>query len=210
VIDIAKRASEHRMVAFVAHDTIDVIMDRVERLVRSERRMTLVRRYLGEQSHMKISTGLVVDTDARNGGLYRGRQNNPSGKWLSLVLRPGIEMFSVSAHDKDGDEAEVQRRYNSTRKDCDIITITGGADGYGFGRQDQIELTRYNEFGVGEDVTIAFDTVEGSEVADAQAQVLDTLAGTGQDWTPDALTEQARRLRWHWRTLAEDLGKTDN
>lgn len=203
---IDERAHRHQMRAFVAHDTIEAIVARIEPMVRSGRRMTLMRRYLGSDEVFDFRTGLTLDTDTPSGGVEIRRQDNPAGMYAQFLLTH-VTSFGVSAYAMDGDEDAVRARWHSEgrrREDCVLIRITGGADG-AFGYTDKIEITRYNENGVGEQTIVVFDQLDGSVTSEADAAVLDALAATGQTWTPEALRAQAERLRYHWRTLPEDL-----
>lgn len=203
---ITKRAQEHRMVAFVASDTIEAIIARIEPMVRSGRRMTLMRRYLSDSdTPPDLRTGLTLDSNARNGGVEIRRQDNPKGAYISVLLTH-VSHFGLSAYDSDGDEEAVRARYmgeEQQRRNCERIEITGGL--WGHGKEDQIVLTRFGEYGVGEQVVLAFDTIESHHVAEAEATNLDAMAQTGRTFTPQDLRETAAALRWHWRPLVEHL-----
>ena len=204
---IAERATKrHDMYAYVASDTIEAIIARIEPMVRSGRRMTLMRRYLGDtDTAPDLRTGLVVDPNVRDGGVMVRRQDNPKGASLSVVLTHASG-FGVSAYDSDGTEEEVAARYEGEghqRRNCERIEVHGGL--WGVGKEDRIVLNRFSDYGVGEQVVLAFDTVESCDVAEVDAANLDVMAATGRTFTPADLTSISVALRYHWRSLAELL-----
>lgn len=203
---IDERATQHHMYAFVAIDTIEAIIARIEPMLRSGRRMTLMRRYVGDTDNAPdLRTGLHLEKDAWDGGVQIRRQDNPKGSYITAVLTH-VSTFSVGAWESDGTEEQVRVRYQGKeqeRRDCARIEILGGF--HGMGKEDRIILTRFGEYGVGEQIVLAFDMIESHEVAEAEAANLDAMAATGRTFAPEDLTEIAEALRWHWRPLLKHL-----
>lgn len=204
---IAERNQRRELRAFVAIDTIDVIAERITNLARSGRLCTIVFRY-DSSKEVEVNTGLSLDTGARNGGVHPFTQTEPVGRGVSVYLRPGIRSYGLSAYADDGLEEAVRERFHAEQpRDATYVVITGGStsDGRNVGREDSIQITRYNEHGVGMFTTIAFALVEGKDRAEADAQVLDQLVASAPEggWSVEALTALAESVRYDWRTLED-------
>lgn len=93
----------------------------------------------------------------------------------------GVTQWGVAAYANDGDEEQVRARFDAQdqrRTNCERIEITGGL--YGPRADDQIVLTRFNDYGVGQQIIVAFDTHLAGGGRRDRAGVLDTLAATGR------------------------------
>lgn len=229
MLSIEDRRRRQEFFAFVSVESIDATIERILRLVNTGRRMTVISQYLPSRRDLEnfrpgnlgipeVKTGLVVDTSALKSGLDTWEQSytspavpgvmdaeeNPhlTGKGLRVLLTPGINGFGVGAYKADGTEQEVADRFHSARPiDATHVRIYGFGDGF----EDRIEITSFNENGVGRQTIIAFDLVPRRDLAETDARVLDALASTGQTYTPETLTKTAERMRFCERTIEQQV-----
>ncbi|MET8648536.1 hypothetical protein [Nocardia aurea] len=194
---ICERANLRRFTAFPALDTIEPIWGRVESLLNTQRRIVYTERYLGSPE-LRIETGLRVATDTPLPGAHFERGKDYVR--FRVLLDPGIHGFGLWAGQDSGSEDAQAERFFAKR---DGIRVR--IEGYGEGRGDQIEITRWNERGVGNQVVIAFDYEECDQVAEHEAAFLEGLAAQG-DWSAEQLGKLAAEARYEWRP-AVDLAR---
>lgn len=154
---IAKRAEQRDTCAFVTFMTVDVLARKLVGIV-GNRRMSMMRRYLGDNGGMPtVTAGLRLD--------HRGfgdPVNHRLGVGVGINLRPGINGLGFSVQRLSETEDEVYQRYHNPGKQWlgrreDIIYVElRGREGQPH-REDSIRIERWNQHGVGEEIIVAFD-----------------------------------------------------
>jgi hypothetical protein len=153
--------TRYHIQAAVALDTIDLLAERVQNLLKAGRRMTLVRRWADRDNTPTVTAGLTLFEEPRL------RHQDDGGAGFGVHLRPGIHGFGFSAYACDGNttEAEVWKRYHADkgddhwtrRRNITVVEIDGGMADSGPGRDDQLTIRHWNEHGVCEEIVVAFD-----------------------------------------------------
>jgi len=154
--------------AMAALDTVDMLADRVENLLRHGRRMTMARRYTYVDQPPELTAGLTVD-----GKPHRWSKDDGAG--FTVRLNPGLLTgfgFAAYANDGSATEAEAWMRYHAAeavhgdwsrrRRDMTLVEITGGLPGDGPARDDKLVIRYWNRDGVCDEVVVAFDYDTGS------------------------------------------------
>lgn len=186
---IEDRAKEQQFWAFPAVETIEHIWQRVEQLISTGRRMIWTDHYLNSPE-ITIETGLRVRADAPRGGAYFRRSDDSAG--LTVILTPSIRQLSISGYASDGSEKDEARRFYEKREGTRVYI-----EGFGQGRNDHIQVTYYNQFGVGSVTTLHFDFEDSGWQAEREGAFLDGLAAHG-DWSADDLSKLAEAARYEW------------
>lgn len=210
MLSIEDRLRKREFWAFVALDSMDALIERVRPLFETGRRMTKVSGY--HSSGMpRVKTGLVLYHEGFRPALLVEERTDPggnprlTGKFFSANLTPSIEGFHFGASASDGTEAEVAARFHSA-KPTDAVLIT--VHGFGEGQEDRIEMTRYNEFGVGEDIVIAFDLLPMRDRVEQDVRVIEALSQQQPTWTAEDLTGLAETMRYYERTVEQQFDPT--
>jgi hypothetical protein len=162
-----KRLAQHDTNAFVVTTTVDGLAEKLLGIV-GERRITLMRRYLGESGgEPRITTGLRLERGGYAGPITRRptesvhvRLTNDARTW---------EGFGFGIHLASETEEQVAHRYRhpeeqwmGQRRDIMYVELHGWANEPR--RDDRIVIERWNEHGVGEEVRIAFDDLDPVDV----------------------------------------------
>lgn len=161
----AMRQRERTYRGLVTPESLPHIADRIERLVRSCRRMTKIE-HIGESTRpYRSTTGLTLDTESRGGGVDRGESH------ISVHLAPGLGGFGVSTGRWEsriqlGEEFERARKWRDGHPGDTVfgrdpehikVTIEGGLHDGEWGREDCIQIEELNQHGVMVTDTVLFD-----------------------------------------------------
>lgn len=163
MIDIDSRVRSHDTCAFVTFMTVDPLARKLRGIV-GDRRMTMMRRYLGERAGTPtVTAGLRID---RRG--FGDPINHRLGVGIGINLRPGINGIGFSVQRMSETEAEVYERYHNPdkqwlgrREDIIYVELRGRAGAPH--REDSIRIERWNENGVGEEIIVVFDDFDPLE-----------------------------------------------
>lgn len=163
MLTIEKRAEQPHTVAFVTFMTVDVLARKMIGII-GNRRMTKVRRYLGDSAGTTdVMAGLYLDhrgfSDAITHCLARS-------VGVHLTRRGGaIEGFGFSLDRDDETEAEVRERYHhpekhwmGRREEITLVELDGWPGSPQ--RTDRIRIETWNKHGVGQEVIIVFDDLD--------------------------------------------------
>lgn len=170
--DLGRIDTEYETEAMVAPDTFDLLVARVRRLVDTGRRMTIARRYATwAVPTPEVVAGLVLDTDARGGGVWTAVDER--SVYCGVTLRGGDRYdgfgFGADIHEYSGYRTEVEawNRYHTheaehadffrRRRDMTHVAIVGGVDGWRPSRRDKIVIHAWNSDGVCDQRVITFD-----------------------------------------------------
>lgn len=187
MIPIKERAEHRQFTAFAAHETIEHIWPRVERLVKTGRRIVYVERWL-DGGDLTVSPGLQVHEGGFKPGAHCHKDFECAG--FTVTLMPGIRSIGAAGWLPDGTEADAAKRFHA-RRDGTRIHV----EGFGDGRNDHVEVTDWNEYGVGHQRALYFDFEESEQRAAREGLLLDRLAYLGT-WKADALDSLAKRVRY--------------
>ena len=157
MITIEERGNARNTCAFVTFMTVDVLARKMIGIV-GDRRMTVVRRYLGERSDSStVKTGLRLNQRG-----YGPAVNHRLGMGVTIHLMPGIEGIGFSVQRNSDTEAELFERYHHperhwlNRRENIVYVELRGCPGSP-SREDTIRIERWNSNGVGEETIVAFD-----------------------------------------------------
>lgn len=157
MLSIEKRAEMRDTCSFVTLMTVDVLARKLIGIV-GDRRMTVMRRHLGERGGSPtVKVGLRPN---RRG--YGPPVNHRLGQGISISLMPDIEGIGFSVQSHSDTEAELFERYNHperhwlNRRENIVYVELRGWPGQPH-REDTIRIERWNESGVGEEIIVAFD-----------------------------------------------------
>ena len=156
------RFEDHTVWAFVTGETFDPLVERVRRMLSHERRVVLMRRYIGK-SEAERGT---YDMDVKVGLRLDPRVDEPieltSSKFPEQIrdLRvrlTGSESFGFGAP-MSLTERVASRRYQNRETERDHVTTHVTITGRGIepNRGDRIDIERWNEHCVGQLTTIVF------------------------------------------------------
>lgn len=190
MMPMADRLRQQRFFAFCAYEAIEPTWERVKQLVDSGRPMIYVERWMGA-GDLRVSPGLHL----HEGGYRPGADfsKNAEEARFSIVLQPGaLQSLGMWASTYMGDEAEAAQRFHAKRDGVRIVV-----EGFGLGRDDHIEITTWNEHGVGHQRSIYFGFEGVDERAEREGKFLDALAAHG-DWTAEDLKKLAETVRYEW------------
>lgn len=141
--------------AMSAFDTIDLLADRVQRLLSHRRRMTLVGRWLDGDETPDVEAGLTVREPLEV-------RRTHGGTVVTAHLHPALaRTFGFSASTGiDDTEAEAWTRYHhpsGERQGLTWIRVSGGLPGNGPATTDQIVIRNWNNYNRGRETVVAFD-----------------------------------------------------
>lgn len=190
MMPMADRLRQQRFFAFCAYEAIEPAWERAKQLVDSGRPMIYVERWMGE-GDLRVSPGLrLIEGGYRPGVDFR---KNDEEARFSIVLQPGaLQSLGMWAATYQGDEAEAAGRFHAKREGTRIVI-----EGFGLGREDHIEITTWNEHGVGSQRSIYFGFESVDERAEREGAFLDELARHG-DWSAAQLRQLAEKARYEW------------
>lgn len=173
--------TSHDVHAMVAVDTLDVVAERVERLVSHGRRMSVAHRFAtwtGRPPDLYV--GLTLDK------VERWESEHGAGVIVRTTGGPLLDGdFGVAAYrNENPTEAEAWARFHAgkaeadsffdRRRDMTEVRIVGGLPGGGWGRGDLLVIRSWNRDGVCAEKVIGFDSglkIEQEDaVADAEFQ----------------------------------------
>lgn len=155
---IEKRAQSHDTNGFVTFMTVDVLARKMIGIV-DDRRMTLMRRYLGDQGGpADVYAGLRIE---RRG--FGPPVNHRLGHGVGIALRPGIHGISFSVQRVSETEETAYERYHhpeqsgllGRREDIVYVQLRGWPGSPH--SEDRIRIERWNSHGVGEEIIVVFD-----------------------------------------------------
>jgi hypothetical protein len=189
MMPMADRLRRQRFFAFCAYEAIEPTWERVKQLVDSGRPMIYVERWM-DGGDLRVSPGLRLNEGGYRPGADFRKNDEETG--FSLMATPGFHQVSAWARASEGSEADAARRFHAKRDGCQIVV-----DGFGLGRDDHIEVTDWNQFGVGHQRSIYFGFESSQERAEREGKFLDALAAHG-DWTAEDLKKLAERARYEW------------
>lgn len=191
---IEKRLQQQQFWAFAAYDTIEPIWQRVEPLVRTGRRIIHITRWI-DSTNINVSPG----NSLHEGGFKPGAnfQKFDDRAYFEIVLNPCLNAFGTSGYKTDGTESDAARQFYARR---DGIRVD--VEGFGRGRDDHVQITSYNEHGVGRQSCLYFDLEDNDERATREAAFLETLAAHG-DWSAAGLRALAGSVRFGWEPAAD-------
>jgi hypothetical protein len=157
VLTIEKRAEMRDTCSFVTTKTVDVLAAKLIGIV-GDRRMTVIRRYLGERGGSPtVATGLRLNQRG-----YGPPVQHRLGRGVSIHLMPGIEGIGFSVQRDSDTEDEVRERYHHPerhwlgRREDMIYVELRGWPGQPH-KDDAVRIERWNSNGVGEEIIVAFD-----------------------------------------------------
>lgn len=196
MIPIADRVAQQGFTAYAAAEIFDDLWPRVERLVTSGRRIIYVERWLdGHGGSMKVVPGQTLETRGFVPGAHYRSGDDSAG--FQIALAPGIEMLGMSADARDGSETDAVRRFHEKR-DATRIRV----EGFGLGYGDHIEITDYNDHGVGWQRCLYFDYESHGERAQREAALVRALAARGP-WIADDLLKLAHEIEFYQDPAAD-------
>lgn len=156
--------TEHTIGAIVALDTIDILAERITRMVSHDRRMVKIHRY-GHHGHLTIDPGLRPDPENPDAISLKNLRYPEGNRQFWVDLSPGIHGFGFSSEVPR--EASLRDRYTRHHKRLTTgegdsiyeqpvthVTITGR--GTEAGRSDRIDIEDFNVHGVAILTTIVF------------------------------------------------------
>lgn len=154
--DIERIRTDFYVSAMVAGDTIELLAERVKRLVSHGRRIAMTQRYIHTGNPPHLFAGLTVAS------------TNTWPDAFSVRLEPGA-LFGFGFSVEQATEAEAWKLYHTgladspdfqrRRRDITHVEITGGV--YGASRDDQIVISEWNGDGACDERVIAFDNTRG-------------------------------------------------
>ena len=160
---IAKRCQQRRTHAFVTPETVGPLGQKMIGLV-ADRRMTMMHRYLGEQSGTpRLYAGLRVWT----GGLGPAtiiRPGQSAAISLASVQRP-LEGIGFSVGPERQTEEQLAERYHhperqwlGERRDITLVELNGWPGSPT--RDDSVRVEHWNQHGVGQETIVVFDDID--------------------------------------------------
>lgn len=192
---IQERIKQQQFTAYAAYESIEFIWQRVEQLVNNGRRIIYVERWL-DGGDLKVVPGQSLETR----GFVPGAQlrKNAEQAYFQIALSPGINTLGAGGHVREGSESDAARRFLTDKRNGTRIRI----EGFGLGGGDNIEITDYNEHGVGWQRCLYFQFEYSVHRAERDAGFLEGLAKQG-DWSAQQLTELAAEVRDVWAPALE-------
>jgi hypothetical protein len=199
VIPVEQRLTHQNFWCFPAYDTIEHAWERAKNLVESGRRMIYVERWM-DGGGLTVSPGLRV----AEGGFQPGADFRKTADYAQfhIWLEPGCYAIGAYGYVDRLPEPVVAQRFHAKR---DGIRIQ--VQGFGKGRDDHIEITSWNDYGVGRQTALYFEFEGVDQRAEREAAFLEMLAAHG-DWTAEKLTKLAAEARYEWEPVAELVKRT--
>ena len=198
------RTTDPDVYAYAATDTIDVLAHRIRVMFSQKRRFTVTRTSPDSAAFPTVTAGLTIrpcyhpDCDLIH--LDPVQDEPGTVRLLSVTATNGDPVLSVSVPagvTEDQSREQVEQEQN--RANATFVHVTGGLHPTRPGPNDQIRVRRWSPLGVPVDTIVAFDTVNGLDVALHQADVIDALANvtnTEHLWTRAELARTAHTLRY--------------
>jgi hypothetical protein len=163
MLTIQQRHQRRATSAFVAVDTVDLLADKLIKMI-GERRTTLVRRYLGDApGRPLIVSGLRLSHQGIGDPVTATTMQSVS---VNLVNTWGNHQSVHFGVQRAGEtEAQVRDRYDNPaqhtvlhqRKDIIFVELVGWPGSPH--QDDRVRIERWNASGVGEETTLAFDDI---------------------------------------------------
>lgn len=168
------RYMRENLSVMVALDTIELLADRVVKLLGDKRRMTIARRYLDGNAPVELLTGLTLREEPQ-----RRRQEHGSG--FHVYLDPGLLTgfgFSAYAGENDTERESWARWHAGERAHLTSVIVTGGLANDGPSRSDLLVVRSWNGSRVCTETVVGFDYETGDKaraLAEADAEFLASL-----------------------------------
>jgi hypothetical protein len=155
---LARITTMRDLEAMVALDNVDLLAQRVTKLLSHGRRMSVTHRYLHTNGPADLKVGLTMERIEKWG------RKDAAG--VHVHLKPGLlEGFGFAAYAGESDtEAEAWRQYHNhpdDRRNLTHIDITGGLPGDGPARDDHIVVRSWNSDRVCIERVVGFDYDSG-------------------------------------------------
>ena len=187
---IEERIKQHEFTSYAAFDSLEAIWSRVEPLVTGPRLMIYIERWVPSVGELKVVTGLSLETRGFRPGAHFHKDSEATN--FHVILTPGINALGASGWKPDGTELDAAHRFTGDKKDATRIRVGGvGNSGHDF-----IEVTDYNEHGVGFQRCLYFQVESDERRAESEAQLFEGMASRG-DWPAADLSRLADRTRYY-------------
>lgn len=156
--DARDRFNDPDFTSVVCDGTFKPITQRIQAMLAHERRMVLIERDINTDGAdiLKIETGLHLDTAWGEPIEFSAHEY---GRSMTLHLTPGIHRIAISAP-KGSTEKDMRMRYAQRgeirHQPVTYVRLDGSPTTPG--RNDFIEIEKWNDHGVGTLATIAFQS----------------------------------------------------
>lgn len=174
---LAERINRADVHAFVALDTIDLLVDHMVGLIGQNRRFTILDQYLSDRptslhdTGWRAQTSLRLDPETRyaGDGAHRWEQRCfPTGKGVTFYTTPGLGAFGISVYDLDHEKhnrteeaaaayyhAHQSNDVFSRRRNVALVRMQGWPGQPS--RSDRILIEDWNDHGVCRETLVLFE-----------------------------------------------------